>query len=100
MTEYITKRQILLKRQTFLINAIESAQNALNGLLNGDIQSYSLGQWSITRTKPDLDKLQKYINQCMVELDAINNILTGKSPRKVTTCIYANPQGVRWWDML
>lgn len=95
-----TKRQILLKRQSFLLNTIEKAQSALSGLISGEIQSYNLGSWSISRSKPDLEKLQKYINQMMVELDAINNILTGRSPRKVSTCVYYNPQGVRWWDIM
>ena len=95
----ITKRQLLLKRQTFLLSTIEAAQEGLSGLVSGEIQSYNLGSWSISRAKPDLDKLQSYINKCMVELDAINNLLMGRSPRKVSTCVYSNPQGVRWWDL-
>ena len=100
MAEVLTKRKLLLKRQSFLITMIEEAQKALAGLVSGDITSYNLGTWSVSRSKPDLDKLQKYISQAMVELDSINNILTGRSPRKVSTCVYQNPQGVRWWDYL
>lgn len=94
---YTTRRIQLQNRLNFLLETIESAQKALNGLLSGDIQSYSLGSWSINRTKPDLDKLQKLIKSYIAEADAIQNILTGKQARKTSTCVYANPQNMRWW---
>lgn len=94
---YTTRRIQLQNRLKFLLETIESAQTALNGLLSGDIQSYSLGSWSINRTKPDLDKLQKLIKSYIAEADAIQNILTGKPARKTSTCVYANPQNMRWW---
>ena len=93
----ITKRQILLKRQSYLMDMIEKAQAALDGLINGDIQSYNLGSWSVTRSRPDIDKLQKWINQALIELDGINNLLTGRAPRHTSTCVYTNPQNVGWW---
>lgn len=87
------------KRQKFLIETIEEAQKALSGLINGDIQSYTLGTWNITRSRPDVEKLEKWLKNAMIELDSINNILTGRSPRKISTCIYSNPQGVGWWRL-
>lgn len=94
---FTTKRQILMKRQAFLIDMIEKAQEALTGLISGEIQSYNLGSWSINRSKPDLEKLQKWLNSAIIELDGINNILSGRAPRHTTTCVYSNPQNVGWW---
>lgn len=100
MADVLTRRKLLFKRQSFLIETIESAQKGYAGLVSGEISSYTLGTWTVSRSKPDLDKLQKAIQSMMIELDAINNILSGRSARKVTTCIYNNPQSTRWWDII
>lgn len=97
---YTTKREILMKRRAFLIQTIEEAQNALSGLVSGEISSYNLGSWSISRARPDLDKLSKWLKAAMVEVDEINNILSGKAPRHTSTCVYVNPQNVNVWDIL
>ena len=94
---YTTKRQMLLKRRAFLIQTIEEAQKALSGLMSGDITSYNLGSWSVSRAKPDLDKLSKWIKQAMLEVDEINNILMGRAPRHTSTCVYQNPQALDLW---
>lgn len=94
---YTTRRIQLQKRLKYLLETIESAQKAVDGLLSGDIQSYSLGSYSITRAKPDIDKLQKLLKTYIAEADAIQNILTGKPARKTSTCVYSNPQNLRWW---
>lgn len=94
---YTTKRQILMKRQEFLMKTIEEAQNALSGLMSGDISSYNLGSWSVTRARPDLDKLSKWIKDAMMELDEIAAILSGRPARHTSTCVYTNPQNIGWW---
>lgn len=94
---YTTKRQLLMKRQEFLIKTIEEAQNALSGLMSGDISSYNLGSWSVTRARPDLDKLSKWIKDAMMELDEIAAILSGRPARHTSTCVYTNPQNIGWW---
>lgn len=94
---YTTKRQMLMNERAALSTALEEAYKALSGLISGDIQSYNLGHWSISRHKPDLDKLRNWIEETRVRIDEIDNILMGKSPRKVSTCVYQNPQGVAWW---
>lgn len=99
MPEYIytTKRIELLKERAALSDAINEAYKAINGLISGDITSYNLGSWSISRKQNDLDKLQSWIDSARVRLDEIDNLLSGRSARKVSTCVYQNPQGVGWW---
>lgn len=94
---YTTKRQILMKRQEFLMKTIEEAQNALSGLMSGDISSYNLGSWSVSRSRPDLDKLSRWIKNAMLELDEIAAILSGRPARHTSTCVYTNPQQIGWW---
>lgn len=94
---YTTRRMQLQKRLVYLLETIENAQTAVNGLLSGDIQSYNLGSWSVTRAKPDIEKLQKLLQAYRQEADAIQNILTGRPARKTTTTVYSNPQGIRWF---
>lgn len=94
---YTTKRQMLLKERASLDDALNKAIVALGQLITGEIQSYNLGSWSITRKQNDLDKLQAWIDKTRVRIDEIDNILSGRSVRKVSTCIYTNPQGVGWW---
>lgn len=96
---YTTKREIMMKRQAFLIQTIEEAQNALSGLMSGDISSYNLGSWSVSRSRPDLDKLAKWIKNAMLELDEIAAILSGRPARHTSTCVYTNPQQIGWWRL-
>ena len=99
MPEYIytTKRIELLKERSSLSDAINEAYKALNGLISGEISSYNLGTWTISRKQNDLDKLQSWIDARRVRVDEIDNLLSGRSARKVSTCVYQNPQGVGWW---
>ena len=96
---YTTKRQILMKRQEFLMKTIEEAQNALSGLMSGDISSYNLGSWSVSRSRPDLDKLAKWIKDAMLELDEIAAILSVRPARHTSTCVYMNPQLLNLWRL-
>lgn len=94
---YTTKRQMLLDERAALSNALNEAYKAMQGLISGEITSYNLGKYSISRNKVDLDKLQSWINSARLRLDEIDCLLTGRSVRKVNTCVYANPQNMRWW---
>ena len=96
---FTTKRQILMKRQEFLMKTIEEAQNALSGLMSGDISSYNLGSWSVSRSRPDLDKLAKWIKNAMLELDEIAAILSGRPARHTSTYVYMNPQLLNLWRL-
>lgn len=98
MTEYryTTKREMLMTERKALATALADAISAMQGLLSGEIQSYNLGHYSISRTKLDLDKLQSWIDSTRIRIDEIDCILTGRSPRKVSHCVYANPQNMRW----
>lgn len=98
MAEYIytTKRQMLMDERKALATALASAIAGLQGLLSGEIQSYNLGHYSISRNKLDLDKLQSWIDSARIRIDEIDCILTGRSPRKVSHCVYMNPQNMRW----
>jgi hypothetical protein len=101
MPEYIytTKRKMLLEERAKLSDAISEAYTALSMLISGEISSYNLGSWTITRKQEDLDKLQAWIDARRVRMDEIDNILSGRSARKVSTCVYQNPQGVGWWRL-
>lgn len=98
MTEYryTTKREMLMTERKALATALADAISAMQGLLKGEIQSYNLGHYSISRTKLDLDKLQSWIDSTRIRIDEIDCILTGRGPRKVSHCVYANPQNMRW----
>ena len=93
---YTTKRQMLIEERASLQSALKSAYDAMNGLLSGEISSYNLGHYSITRTKLDLDKLQSWINGALVRIDEIDCLLSGRPVRKVDTCVYTYPQLTRW----
>lgn len=99
MPEYIytTKRKMLLEERRSLSDDVSEAYDALTKLISGEISSYNLGQCSISRNKVDLDKLQNWIDARRVRIDEIDNILSGRSARKVSTCVYQNPQNVGWW---
>lgn len=94
---YTTKRQMLLDERSALSNALGEAYKAMQGLISGEITSYNLGKYSISRNKVDLDKLQKWIDSTRLRIDEIDCLLTGRSMRKVNTCVYANPKNMRWW---
>jgi len=94
---YTTKRQMLLQERSSLSDALSEAYKAMRGLISGEISSYNLGNWSVTRTKIDLDKLQKWIDSTRIRIDEIDCILTGRSQRRVSTCVYTLPQNMRWW---
>lgn len=94
---YTTKRQMLLDERSALSNALCEAYKAMQGLISGEITSYNLGKYSISRNKVDLDKLQKWIDSARLRIDEIDCLLTGRSMRKVNTCVYSNPQNMRWW---
>lgn len=95
---YTTRRQILLDERKALSESLSEAYSALNGLISGEIQSYNLGSWTISRLKPDLDRLKSWIKETQLRIAEIDNILTGRAPRKVSTCIYSNPQLTRYWS--
>lgn len=97
---FTTKRSMLMERRAFLIKTVEEAQSALSGLMSGEISSYNLGSWSVSRSRPDLDKLSKWISQAYAEIDAITNILSGRAPRHTSTCVYVNPQPLDLWRNL
>lgn len=94
---YTTKRQMLLDERAALSNALDEAYKAMQGLISGEITSYNLGKYSISRNQIDLDKLQSWMNSARLRLDEIDCLLTGRSMRKVNTCVYTNPQNMRWW---
>lgn len=94
---YTTKRQMLLQERKALSDTLNEAYTALSGLISGEITSYNLGHYSISRNKVDLDKLKKWIDDTRVRIDEIDCLLMGKSMRKVSTCVYSNPTNTRWW---
>jgi hypothetical protein len=94
---YTTKREMLITERKALSDALADAYKAMQGLMSGEIQSYNLGHYSISRTKLDLDKLQNWINATRIRIDEIDCMLTGRSVRKVSTCVYTNPQNTWGW---
>lgn len=93
---YTTKRMMLVEERRTLCAQVQEASNALSRLLSGEITSYNLGHWTITRSHEDLEKLQKWITAQRVRIDEIDCMMTGRAPRKVSTCVHVNPSFVRW----
>lgn len=93
---YTTKREMLMTERADLAKALADAYTAMQGLISGEITSYNLGHYSISRTKLDLDKLQKWMDWARIRIDEIDCILSGQSPRKVSHCVYSLPQNIRW----
>ena len=48
---YTTKREMLITERKALSDALADAYKAMQGLISGEIQSYNLGHYSISRTK-------------------------------------------------
>ena len=95
---YTTRRELLIKERESLMQAYTDALTAQGNLITGKISSYSLGQWSISRSTPDLEKLAKWLDQTRLRLAEIDNILTGRPVRKSSVCVYQTPQHVRYWS--
>mgnify|MGYP003289433815 CR=1 FL=1 len=99
MTEYLytTKRKMLMEERQYLVSALQDAYEALHGLISGEITSYNLGKYSISRNRVDLDKLRGWMEETRLRINEIDNILSGRPVRTTTTCVYSNPQVVRYW---
>jgi hypothetical protein len=93
---YTTKRQTLIEERKTLSDSLAEAYKAMQGLISGEITSYNLGHYSVSRNKVDLDKLRDFITATRIRIDEIDCLLTGRSPRSVSTCVYSMPQMTRW----
>lgn len=96
---YTTKRMMLLEERSALSNVLSEAYKALSGLVSGEISSYNLGSWSVSRSRPDLDKLKKWIDETRLRIDEIDCILSGRPVRHTSTCVYTNPQPLDLWRL-
>lgn len=70
----------LTARLEFHKAALEAAQNAYIALLNGQVQSYSIGSRNLT--KLDLGRLREEITYHQKEVDGLIAELNGKKRRR------------------
>ncbi len=75
-----SKRLRLQKRLEFTKAALAKAEEAYLALLDGGVQSYTIGSRSLT--KLDLDKLKAEIDALNKEIDMLEAMLSGGSARK------------------
>ena len=70
----------LIARRNFHKSALEAAQTAYIALLNGQVQSYTIGSRNLT--KFDLTKLREEIAYHQKEIDCLTAELNGKCRRR------------------
>lgn len=70
----------LIARLKFHEQARDAAQTAYIALLNGQVQSYSIGSRNLT--KLDLGRLREEIAYHQKEVDGLNAMLNGRSRRR------------------
>ena len=76
----MVSRTDLISRRDFHKSALEAAQAAYIALLNGQVQSYTIGSRNLT--KFDLTKLREEIAFHQKEVDALNAELNGQKRRR------------------
>ena len=75
-----TRRVRLQRMLEFKKQALEKAQKAYLALLDGGVESYTIGSRSLT--KLDLDKLSSEIDQLERDIDSLEAQLGGGAARK------------------
>ena len=73
-------RAEMTARLEFHKSARDAAQTAYIALLNGQVQSYTIGSRNLT--KLDLTKLREEISYHQKEVDALTAVLNGRSRRR------------------
>ena len=86
-----TMREKLTIRRQALYDELQAAEDARAKLLSGAIQSYSLGNRSISRTRAGFADLEKFIRACQDEIDEIEAILSGRPQRSASVSVYGSP---------
>lgn len=95
---YITKRELLIKRQELLATQIAELETALSDLIEGKITSYNIGSFSVGRTPADIEKFKKFLNELENEFLANDNVLRGRSRRVTEVNYYQSPTNTRrYW---
>lgn len=86
-----TEYDRLIARRIYLYSILEEMQTAYGDLISGRITSYSLGNRTVTRTPLGLKDLRDAINGVENQIDEIESMLNGRSPRAVTRNSYIMP---------
>ena len=81
----MASKEDLQKRLSHRRTALESAYNAYNALLSGQVQSYTIGSRNLTRL--NLSELEKTIAKLEKEIDELEAVLRGGSRRKAVGII-------------
>lgn len=73
-------RTALLRKRSFLTEALDELQKAYLALLKGGVKSYQIDDRQLTRL--DLSTLWKEMQDIQDELDEVEALLSGTRPRK------------------
>lgn len=98
MTENAPKT--LLEKYTrereMLYSILSKIGDAITSLASDSVQSYSLGNRSVSYA--DIDKLKALREETQTRIEEIEGMLSGRSARNVTTNVFLDPSFVlpRW----
>ena len=81
----MASKEELRERLEFRMSALNAARTAYVALLNGQVQSYSIGSRNLT--KFDLPKLKEEITSLEKEVDGLEALLAGGKRRKAVGVI-------------
>lgn len=76
----MASKEELKSRLTFHVTARDAAQTAYIALLNGQVQSYSIGSRNLT--KLDLGRLREEITYHQKEIDGLTEEINGRKRRR------------------
>lgn len=86
-----TLREKLMQRREMLYAQLEAAEGARVQLLSGAVQSYTLGNRSISRTRAGFAELDSYLKALRDEIDEIEAVLSGRPQRASSVSVYGSP---------
>lgn len=86
-----TKYELLIQRRDQLYSQLEAMESAYNDLVSGRITSYTLGNRTVSRNSVGLKELYDLIRSIENQIDEIESMLNGRSPRAVTRNSYLMP---------
>ena len=96
-----TLREKLMNDREQLYEIKSKLFAAINELLSGAaVVSYSVLNRSVTHTRADLNSMRQNLASIDAQIDEIEAILSGRSPRNVSTYSYLAPSNTFWGGLL
>lgn len=92
-----TLREKLMNDREQLYEIKSVLLNAINELLSGAaVVSYSVLNRSATHTRADLNSMRESLASIEAQINEIEAVLSGRSPRNVSTYSYLAPSNTFW----